>query len=265
MADGILELFRMDDRVAIVTGAGRGIGRAVALAFAEAGAHVVCAARTREQIEETADAVRGYGRRALAVPCDVTNREDLEAVFAATRAEFARLDVLVNNAGGWPPRPALATSERNFEAAFRFNVTQAFLLTQLCVPLLAEGDGGAVVNVSSRAGGLVQPSFVAYGTAKMALNFMTRQLAAEFAPKVRVNAIACGGVETDALAVVLTNPTLRKQLEEGTPMKRIGRVEDIAACALYLASPASAWVTGKIFEIDGGAEQPAFTLPAPPL
>jgi 7-alpha-hydroxysteroid dehydrogenase len=99
----------------------------------------------------------------------------------------------------------------------------------------------------------------------MALNFMTRQLAAEWAPKVRVNAIACGGVETDALAVVLTNDAIRKRLEEGTPMKRIGRVEDVAACALYLASPASAWVTGKILEVDGGTEAPAFTVPTPPL
>jgi 7-alpha-hydroxysteroid dehydrogenase len=262
----ILDLFRLDGRVAIVTGAGRGIGRAIALAFAEAGAHVVCAARTCEQIEATAAAVRERGRRALAVPCDVTKGEDLSALVAAARKEFDRLDVLVNNAGGWPPRPALETSERNFEAAFRFNVTQAFTLAKLCVPhMLESAGGGAIVNVSSRAGGLVQSAFVAYGTAKMALNFMTRQLAAEWAPKVRVNAIACGGVETDALAVVLTNDAIRKRLEEGTPMKRIGRVEDVAACALYLASPASAWVTGKILEVDGGTEAPAFTVPTPPL
>ena len=262
----ILDRFRLDGRAALVTGAGRGIGRAIALALAEAGADVVCAARTQEQIDDTAARVRELGRRALAVSCDVSALDQLAEVAERSVAELGRLDVLVNNAGGWPPRPALQTSARNFEAAFHFNVTSAFELTKLCVPRMVEtAGGGAVVNISSRAGGLVQKAFAAYGTAKMALNFLTKNLAAEFAPKVRVNAIASGGVETDALQVVLTNEAIRRQLEENTPMKRIGQVEDIAACALYLASPASAWVTGKIFEIDGGAEATAFEVPTPPL
>ena len=262
----ILDAFKLTDRVAIVTGAGRGIGRGVALAFADAGAHVVCAARTQSQIQETDELVRARGREALPVVCDVTRSEQLEALVAAARGHFPRLDLLVNNAGGWPPKPAMQTSEREFEKAFHFNVTQAFVLTQLCVPHMVEtAGGGAVVNISSRAGGLVQKAFVAYGTAKMALNFMTRNLAFELAPKVRVNAIAVGGVETDALKVVLTNPEIRKQLERNTPMQRVGQVEDIAACALYLASPAASWVTGKIFEVDGGSEAPAFLIPTPPL
>jgi 7-alpha-hydroxysteroid dehydrogenase len=112
---------------------------------------------------------------------------------------------------------------------------------------------------------MVQTAFVAYGAAKAALNMMTRNIAAELAPKVRFNAIESGGVETDALKVVLTNEAIRKQLEENTPMKRVGQVEDIAACALYLSSPAASWVTGKIFEVDGGAEAPAFLVPVPKL
>lgn len=262
----ILERFKLTDRVAVVTGAGKGIGRAIALAFAEAGADVVCAARTGADIEATAEAVRARGRQAVAVCCDVTVTADLENLIARAADALGRIDVLVNNAGGTPPRPALATSERFFEQALRFNVTSAFLLTKLAVPRMIETAGsGAVVNISSRAGGMVQTGFVAYGTAKAALSFMTKNLAADFAPRVRVNAISVGGVATAALESVLTNDAIRAQLEAGTPMGRIGEPEDIAACALYLASPASAWVTGKIFEVDGGAESPAFQIPVPAL
>ncbi len=249
----ILDRFRLDGNVVIVTGAGRGIGQGIALAFAEAGADMVCAARTREQIESVAERVRDLGRRSLAVPCDVTQRADLEKLVAETDKEFGRVDVLVNNAGGAPPREALRTSESMFEEALRFNVTSAFLLSRLCIPRMLDGDGGTIVNISSAAGRLVQKGFVAYGTAKAALSFMTRQLAAEFAPRVRVNALAVGAVETSALAPFL-NDELRSAMEARTPMGRIGQVEDVALAALYLASPASSWVTGKVFEVDGGTE-----------
>jgi len=262
----ILDLFKLTDRVAIVTGAGKGIGRGIALAFAEAGADVVCAARTESDIDAVAQAVRERGRRALAVRTDVMKSEDLENLIHATMAEFGRLDVLVNNAGGTLPRAALQTSERFFETALRFNVTTAFLLTKLAVPRMVESaGGGAVVNISSRASDMVQTSFAAYAAGKAALNMLTRNLAAEFAPRVRVNAISVGGIATDALQIVLNSEELRAQFEANTPMRRAGTVEDIAACALYLASPAAAWVTGKIFQIDGGSEFPAITVPSPPL
>jgi 7-alpha-hydroxysteroid dehydrogenase len=262
----ILDRFKLTDRVAIVTGAGKGIGRGTAIALAEAGADVVCAARTEGDIEDTAREIRARGRRALAVVTDVLQTEHLERLVDATIEEFGRLDVLINNAGGTGPRAALDTSEGYFERALRMNVTQAFLLSRLSIPRMVEtAGGGAIVNISSRSSNMVQTAFVAYGAGKAALNMMTRNLAAEVAPKVRVNAIASGGVATDALEVVLTNDALREQFERNTPMGRPGSVEDIAACALYLASPAGGWVTGKIFEVDGGTEAPAITVPVAPL
>jgi 7-alpha-hydroxysteroid dehydrogenase len=262
----ILDRFKVTDNVAIVTGAGRGIGRGIALALAEAGADIVCAARSTDQIEDTAAEVRARGRRALPVPTDVTERPQLEALVDAAMNEFGRIDTLVNNAGGWPPQPVLRTSEKAFEQAFRFNVTSAFLMTRFVVPKMIESaGGGAIVNISSRAGSMVQAGFTSYGTSKAALSFMTKMMAPELAPKVRVNAIEVGGVETDALATVLTDESIRREMEDHTPMKRVGQVEDIAAAALYLVSPASSWVTGKIFEVDGGVEAPAFTMPFEPL
>jgi 7-alpha-hydroxysteroid dehydrogenase len=257
----ILDLFRLDGRVALITGAGKGIGRAIALAYAEAGADVVCAARTQADIDDTAAEVEKRGRRALAVRCDVMKREDLETLCARTLEGFGRVDVLVNNAGGSPPKPALRTSEREFETAFRFNVTTAFLLTRLVVPRIVETAGsGSVLNISSVAGRHHAPGFAAYGTAKAALSFLTQNLAQEFAPRVRVNAIAVGSVETDALATVLT-PAIREEMVRLTPLARLGRVEDIAACALYLASPAAGYVTGEVVGVNGGLV--ALNLPMP--
>jgi len=247
----ILDRFRLDDKVAVVTGAGRGIGQGIALAYAECGADVVCSARSQGEIDETAERIRGLGRRALAVPCDVNERPQLENLVAETMREFGRVDVLVNNAGGWPPKPALQTSEKYFEQAMRFNVTSAFLLSRFVIPHMLERDGGSIVNISSAAGRLPMSGFVAYGTAKAALSFMTKELALELAPRVRVNAIAVGSVETSALAPFLDDD-LRGKMESLTPMRRIGSVEDIALAALYLASPASSYVTGKVMEVDGG-------------
>jgi 7-alpha-hydroxysteroid dehydrogenase len=262
----ILDRFTLTDKVAIVTGAGKGIGRGIAVGFAEGGAHVVCAARTAADIDSVVEEIRALGRRALAVPTDVMQTADLEQLVEATMTEFGRLDVLVNNAGGTPPAAAMQTSERFFETAMRFNVTSAFLLTKLAARQMVDSVGeGAIVNVSSRSSDMVQTGFVAYGAAKAALNMMTRNIAAELAPRVRVNAISVGGVATQSLEMVLTDEKLRKMFEDNTPMRRPGTPEDIACAALYLASPAASWVTGKVIQVDGGTESPSITVPVPPL
>ena len=261
----ILDRFKVDGKVALVTGAGKGIGAGCAIGLAEAGADLVLASRTESDLESVAGAVRERGRRALVVPTDVTDAEQRVHLVEAAMAEYGRLDILVNNAGGWLPRPFLQTSERNLEAALRFNVTTAFVLSQLAVPHMVAGGGGAIVNISSRSASMVQPAFTAYAASKAALSMLTRAMAPELAPKVRVNAIEVGGVETAGLATVLTDDSIREQLEGNTPMHRVGQPEDIAAAVLYLVSDASSWVTGKIFEVDGGVEAPAFTIPVEPL
>lgn len=259
----ILDSFRLTNRVAIVTGGGRGIGRAVCLAFAEAGADVVVAARRAEVIEEVAGEVRARGRRALAVSTDVTVPGDLDNLLARTLESFGRLDIVVNNAGGYPPTIALGLTDEELEAAFHFNVTAALHLSRAAAPHLARSGHGAIVNISSAMSHLVDSGFVAYGAAKAALNHMTRLLAYEWAPKVRVNAVAAGATLTDALGLFTSAGDNLAKMEALTPMGRLGQPEDIAAAVLYLASPAGAWVTGKILEVDGGTIATNWPFPIP--
>ena len=262
----ILDRFGVEGRVAVVTGAGQGIGRGVAIGLAEAGADVVLAARTKSDLDEVATRIGSIGRRGLVVPTDVTDQGACERLISSAVREFGRLDILVNNAGGAMPRAAMDTSEGFMARTLAFNVIAPLTLTKLAARQIVDTAGhGAVVNISSRSASMTQTMFVAYGSAKAALDRMTRNIAPELAPRVRVNAIDVGGVATRSLDVVLTDDTLRQRFIDGTPMGRPGEPEDIACAVLYLVSDASSWVTGKVFEIDGGSEASAISVPAPKL
>ena len=257
----ILDRFRLDGKVALVTGAGKGIGAACAKAFAEAGADVVIGARTVGDLERVAEAARGNGRQAIVAALDVTDADQRESIVERAIQSLGRLDILVNNVGGSMPKAALETSVKEFDHAFHFNVTTAFAMTQLAAVRMVETAGaGAVINIASVAGQAPGPHFAAYGTAKAGMIFLTRVLAQEFAPKVRVNAIGVGSTKTDALKRVL-DPGIEKAMVRMTPMNRLGEVEDVAACALYLASPASSYLTGDVVQVNGGLRGLNMTMP----
>jgi 7-alpha-hydroxysteroid dehydrogenase len=261
----ILDRFRLTDRVAVVTGAGRGIGAGTAVALAEAGCDVVISARTADQLTEVAGRIEAAGRRVLVVQADLNDLDAVAALAPAAHEEFGRIDIVVNNVGGTMPRGFLDTSPRFLEQAFHFNVATAHALTRAAVPLMLESDGGSVVNISSAMGRTQARGFVAYGTAKAALAHYTRLAATDLAPRIRVNAIAVGSVATSALEVVLTDDTLRTTMESATPLKRIGEPEDIAAAIVYLCSPAGGYVTGKVLEVDGGLDHPNLDMGMPDL
>lgn len=257
----ILDRFRVTDQVAIITGAGRGLGAATAVALAEAGADVVIAARTESQLDSVAEQVRATGRRAHVVAADLNDLAEVAALAQTAHEEFGRLDIVVNNVGGAMPRPLLETDTAFLEAAFHFNVSTAHALTRAAAPLmLANSGGGAIVNISSIMGRVAGRGFLAYGTAKAALAHYTRLASTDLTPRIRVNAIAVGSIFTSALDFVAANESVRTPMEQATPLQRIGDPEDIAAAVLFLCSPAGGYVTGKVLEIDGGLEAPNLSL-----
>ncbi len=238
----------------------------MALAFAEAGADVLIASRTESELRAVAGQIESVGRRAHIVVGDLAHPETTAELAGKAVEAFGKLDIVVNNVGGTMPNTLLTTSVKDMKDAFTFNVLTAHALTVAAVPLMLEHSGGGnIINITSTMGRLAGRGFAAYSTAKAALAHYTRLTALDLSPRIRVNAIAPGSILTSALEIVASNEELRAPMEQATPLRRLGDPLDIAAAAVYLASPAASFLTGKTLEVDGGLIVPNLDLPIPDL
>ncbi len=247
------DLFRLDGKVALVTGGSRGLGREMVLAFARCGADVVIASRKEEACIALADEVRSEtGREALAVGCHVGRWSDCDALAERALAHFGKVDVLVNNAGMSPLYPSLVeVTEELYDKVLAVNLKGAFRLSALLGTRMAAGEGGSIINVSSVAAIQPTPVEVPYGAAKAGLHNITMSMARAFAPAVRVNCIMPGAFLTDISEA--WTPEMKASLERVVPLRRGGAPDEIVGAALFLASEASRYATGTIVKVDGGA------------
>jgi NAD(P)-dependent dehydrogenase (short-subunit alcohol dehydrogenase family) len=240
----------LEQQVALVTGASRGIGRAVSLALAAAGADVLLLGRSRDQLESLAAEIATIGRQAIPVVCDVTKPADLERVFAT----LERLDLVVNNAGMNIPEPFLEVSLAHFEQIFDLNIKAAFFVAQYAAKqMVARKSGGVIVNLSSQMGHVGAANRTVYCASKHALEGLTKALAVELAPhQIRVVSVAPTFIETDFTRPMLEDEHFRHSVLSSIPLGRLGSVEDVANAVVFVASPAARMMTGSSLLLDGG-------------
>ena len=240
--------FDLSDKVALVTGGSRGLGRQMVLAFAEHGADVIVASRKLENCEKMALEVRKLGRRALPFAVHAAKWDEIDRLVDAAYSEFGRVDVLVNNAGMSPPMPSHEVTEDLFDSVLGLNFKGPFRLASQVAKRMYDGEGGVIINVSSTGALLPLPGVIPYGSAKAALNAMTRSLAAEYGPKVRVNTLSPGPFLTD-----ISKAWPEEQRERAdNALGRPGNPEELVTAALFLASPASSFTSGALVRVDGG-------------
>jgi 7-alpha-hydroxysteroid dehydrogenase len=258
-----LEQFKLDGQVAIVTGAGRGVGEGIAKVLAEAGASIVGTSRTEEQIAETIKDIENAGGTGLGLVADAMSRADGERVVEAAMDRFGRIDILVNNVGGSSYARFLDITDEDFKHTFDWCVTSAFIMSQLAVPHMLEAGHGSIVNISSGSARFGIRALTAYCVAKGGLEALTRAMAQELAPKIRVNAIALGSFATSGLQQSLEMmPGSLEKMNESTPLHRLGDVEDLGRLTVYL-STRDCYATNAIFHVDGGIDSNNSPLPIP--
>lgn len=249
----VLSSFSLTGRVAIVTGAGRGIGKAIALGLADAGADVVVAARTASDIEATAGEITAKGRKALAVPTDVRQSDQVDNLVDKAVAQFGTIDILVNNAGGYFVASTTELSEGGWDAIIRENLKSVFLCSKAAAKVMMGQKKGNIINVASVVGFRAYSSNAAYATAKAGIINFTKTLAVDLAPyNIRVNAIAPGFIATPGSLQLLEVDKGLKAMVDRIPLGRLGQPEEVAQGIVYLASDASSYVTGQTLIVDGG-------------
>jgi len=245
--------FDLGGKVALISGASRGIGRAIALALAEAGADVALAARSVEALENVADEARAFERRAVVIPTDVAQVDQVRAMVARTVETLGRIDVLVNAAGVGARKPTIDLTEADFDYVYDANIKAVTFACAAAGRYFVEQRSGKIINIASLTTTIGLPGRALYGPTKGAVGQLTRALAVEWGPYgVCVNAIAPGWIDTQLARPVLVDPKFRADIVKRTPLGRVGEPEDLGGAAVFLASSASDFVTGQILYVDGG-------------